>query len=113
MGLYNIFGLEKKHIAKLLCYEIILISSVGIGIGILLGACLGKIFFLILLKLLRLNSNLTFHFSIQAMIQTIFCFVIIGIIIVIYNIFSVAKSKPVRLNCMLQIKEIIIGLLRR
>lgn len=97
LGLYNIFGLEKKHIAKLLCYEIILISSVGIGIGILLGACLGKIFFLILLKLLRLNSNLTFHFSIQAMIQTIFCFVIIGIIIVIYNIFSVAKSKPVEL----------------
>lgn len=46
LGLYNIFGLEKKHIAKVLGYESLFLTIIGILAGIVLGICLGKLFFL-------------------------------------------------------------------
>lgn len=45
LGLYNIFGLEKKHIVWVLGYESLLLAVVGLLSGMLLGLCLGKMFF--------------------------------------------------------------------
>ena len=97
LGLYSIFGLEKKHITRILCYENLLLTAAGLVMGTILGMCLGKMFFLILLKLLHLDSGLTFQFSTAALTQTVVCFSIIGIFILLYNLFSVRKAKPVEL----------------
>lgn len=97
LGLYSIFGLEKKHIARILCCENLLLTAAGLVAGIILGMCLGKMFFLILLKLLCLDSGLTFQFSTSALQQTAVCFAVIGILILLYNLFSVGKAKPVEL----------------
>lgn len=97
LGLYNIFGLEKKHIARVLGYESLFLTVIGILVGIMLGICFGKFFFLILLKLLRLDSSLSFRFSQTALLQTIGCFAGIGILILAWNLITVARSKPVEL----------------
>ena len=97
LGLYSIFGLEKKHITRILCYENLLLTATGLVTGTILGMCLGKMFFLILLKLLHLDSGLTFQFSTAALTQTAVCFSVIGILILLYNLFSVRKAKPVEL----------------
>lgn len=97
LGLYNIFGLEKKHIARVLAYESLFLTIIGILAGIVLGICLGKLFFLVLLKLLRLDSSLSFSFSQTALLQTIGCFAGIGILILVWNLVTVVKSKPVEL----------------
>lgn len=97
LGLYNIFGLEKKHIAKVLGYESLFLTIIGILAGIVLGICLGKLFFLVLLKLLRLDSSLSFSFSQTALLQTIGCFAGVGILILAWNLVTVVKSKPVEL----------------
>lgn len=97
LGLYNIFGLEKKHIARILCYESLLVTVIGIFAGIAVGICFGKLFFLILLKLLRLDSGLSFRFSQTAFSQTIIYFTIIGGLVLLYNLLAVAKAKPVEL----------------
>ena len=97
LGLYNIFGLEKMHIAKVLCYESLYLTVTGLVVGIILGICLGKMFFLILLKLLHLDSGLTFHFKAAALTQTFVCFAVIGILILLYNLLNVGKAKPVEL----------------
>ncbi len=97
LGLYNIFGLEKKHIAKVLMLESLLLTAAGLIAGIILGVFLGKLFFLILLKLLHLDSGLAFQFVAGALTQTIAWFVAIGILILFYNLFSVIKAKPVEL----------------
>ena len=86
LGLYNIFGLEKKHIAKVLMLESLLLTAAGLIAGIILGVFLGKLFFLILLKLLHLDSGLAFQFGIEALTQTIAWFVVIGILILLYKI---------------------------
>ena len=97
LGLYNIFGLEKKHIAKVLMLESLLLTAAGLIAGIIFGVFLGKLFFLILLKLLHLDSGLAFQFGIEALTQTIAWFVVIGILILLYNLLSVIKAKPVEL----------------
>ncbi|MCM1144201.1 MAG: ABC transporter permease, partial [Lachnoclostridium sp.] len=97
LGLYNIFGLEKKHIAKVLMLESLLLTTGGLVAGIVFEVFLGKLFFLILLKLLHLDSGLVFQFSTEAIWQTIICFIMIGVIILLYNLFSVIRAKPVEL----------------
>lgn len=106
LGLYSIFGLEKKHITRILCYENLLLTAAGLVMGTILGMCLGKMFFLILLKLLHLDSGLTFQFSTAALTQTVVCFSIIGIFILLYNLFSVRKANLLN-YCMLTAKEIL------
>ncbi len=93
LGLYTIFGLEKKHIAKVLMLESLLLTTTGLVAGIVLG----KLFFLVLLKLLHLDSGLTFQFLTEALMQTGICFIVIGVFILFYNLFSVMKAKPVEL----------------
>lgn len=97
LGLYSIFGLEKKHIARILCYESLLLTVAGLVAGIALGVVLGKLFFLILLKLLHLDSGLTFQLLTEALMQTGICFIFIGVLILFYNLLSVIKAKPVEL----------------
>lgn len=97
LGLYTIFGLEKKHIAKVLMLESLLLTTAGLVAGIVLGIVLGKLFFLVLLKLLHLDSGLTFQFLTKALMQTGICFIVIGVFILFYNLFSVMKAKPVEL----------------
>lgn len=97
LGLYTIFGLEKKHIAKVLMLESLLLTAAGLVAGILSGVVLGKLFFLILLKLLHLDSGFAFQFLTKAAMQTSICFIIIGVLILFYNLFSVMKAKPVEL----------------
>lgn len=97
LGLYNIFGLEKKHIARVLCYESLTLTVTSLMAGIILGLCLGKMFYLILLKLLHLDSGIAFNFSKLALIQTIVCFTVIGMIILVGNLFSVKKARPIEL----------------
>ena len=97
LGLYTIFGLEKKHIAKVLMLESLLLTAAGLVAGIILGVVLGKLFFLILLKLLHLDSGLAFQFLTDALVQTSICFIVIGVLILFYNLFSVMKAKPVEL----------------
>lgn len=97
LGLYTIFGLEKKHIAKVLILESMLLTTAGLVAGIVLGIVLGKLFFLVLLKLLHLGSGLTFQFLTEALVQTGICFIVIGVFILFYNLFSVMKAKPVEL----------------
>jgi len=97
LGLYTIFGLEKKHITKVLMLESLLLTTAGLVAGIVLGIVLGKLFFLVLLKLLHLDSGLTFQFLTEALMQTGICFIVIGVFILFYNLFSVMKAKPVEL----------------
>lgn len=97
LGLYAIFGLEKKHVAIVLCYESLMLTAAGLVAGIILGAFLGKLFFLILLKLLHLDSGLSFRFLTGALVQTSISFIVIGVLILFYNLFSVSRAKPVEL----------------
>ncbi len=54
VGLYGILGLEKRHVARILFLESLLVGTMTILLGLGLGALLGQLLFLFLNYLLKL-----------------------------------------------------------
>ena len=57
IGIYNVLGLGKRHIAKMLTVEMLIIALVSLVGGILGGMCFGKLVFLIMLKICLLYTS--------------------------------------------------------
>ena len=97
IGIYNVLGMEKKHIARVLSIETIIIALVSLILGVLGGTILGKLLFLILIKLLRLKEVLTFPISPLAIYNTFKLFSLIFLAILIANLCSVKANSPMEL----------------
>lgn len=97
IGIYNVLGMEKKHIARVLSIETIVIALVSLILGVLGGTILGKLLFLILIKLLRLKEVLAFSISPIAIYNTFKLFSLIFLAILIANLCSVKANSPMEL----------------
>lgn len=97
LGLYNILGMEKRHIAKMIFFEIIFISIISLILGILGGIILSKLMFLILLKVLNFDVTLEFNMSIFSMINTLIIFTIIFFITLLFNLAQIHIANPIEL----------------
>ena len=62
LGLYNILGMGKRHIAKMMFCETVMIAFVSLILGIGLGIALNKLLFLVLLKLMGESSIIWNYF---------------------------------------------------
>ena len=96
-GLFNILGMEKKHIAKIIFYETIFVAVLSLILGILLGMLFSKLSLLILIKLLKFNLYVAFSLSNSAIITTLVLFGIIFSIILLNNLRQIHLSKPIEL----------------
>ncbi len=95
LGLYNILGLEKKHIGHILFWEIMIVGGIGIISGMVAGIVLSKLFFLLFLKLMKLSVTIRFSISVQAIIKTVVLFGITFIVIICCNRIRISFLKPV------------------
>ncbi len=77
VGLYALLGAKKKTIGKMLFVENMLLGIIAIGIGIILGSFLSRLFTMILLKLMHAPIDLDFSISFAAMMQTLLVFALI------------------------------------
>lgn len=97
LGLYNVLGMEKRHIGKVLFWEIIL-AGFGSMIGGLLGGLLfAKLMFLVLLNMLHLNTGFEFGISFDAAAVTLGLFTLIFIVTILYNNLRLIRLKPIEL----------------
>lgn len=97
IGLYNILGMEKRHIAKMLTYETIIIAVISITAGMLSGILFGKLLFLALLKLISFKVVLGFDIPVAAVTSTLILFLGIFIVTLLYNLAKVHLTKPIEL----------------
>ncbi|GAB6169359.1 FtsX-like permease family protein [Clostridium carnis] len=97
IGLYNVLGLEKKHIAKILFFENIFISFISFIIGIISGVILNKLMFLFLLKLLNFPIPFGFSISMPSVLTTVVVFAIIFFITLLSNLFQIKIANPIEL----------------
>jgi len=97
LGLYNILGMEKRHIARLLCCEGLLMGSSSIAVGLAAGILLSKLMLLLLLKLLRLNVVMGFSVSGTGVLYTVALFAAIFFAALVLNLARVHLSNPVQL----------------
>jgi len=97
LGLYNILGMEKKHIARVLFLETFFVALISIVVGLLSGILISKLMFLVLLKILNFKVPMGFSISTQSLIITIILFGIIFILTLLNNLREIHLSKPIEL----------------
>lgn len=96
-GLYQVLGMDKGNLAKMMVWETILTTGISLAAGLLLGVLLGKLMFLILLKMLRFEVAFKFAVEPQAMLATILVFLAVFAVTLVFNLFQVQTAKPVEL----------------
>lgn len=97
LGLYNILGMEKKHISIVVLFETIIIAILSIAGGLLFGLAFSKLMFLILERLLASGETITFLISYQSMGFAAIFFSAIFLLTLLYNLIQIVKSKPIEL----------------
>lgn len=97
IGLYNILGMEKKHIAKVFFFETIIVVIISILLGLLGGFIIGKLMFLILLNLVKFDITISFSISFKAIISTIELILVTFIAILIMNLIQIKVTNPIEL----------------
>lgn len=96
-GLFNILGMEKRHISKILFFENTYVALGSLIVGLVLGMLLNKLMFLLLLKILDFEVKMGIDFSVSAFIFTIVLFITIFTLVLINTIRIVYFSKPIEL----------------
>lgn len=96
-GLFNILGMEKKHVAKIMFHETIITAAISIMSGLALGILISKLMILLLLKLISFEATFGFEVPTIAVLISIALFCGIFFINLIYNIRQVHISNPIEL----------------
>ncbi|MBM7602496.1 putative ABC transport system permease protein [Metabacillus crassostreae] len=105
IGLYNLLGLEKKHIKKILLIENWMLAFITIFIGILMGTMFNQIVGKAMSSLM--NVSLTVNaISLSAMIKTIATYMIFFFIIHLSNIKQIHSIRVIELMKGAQVGEV-------
>lgn len=75
IGLYQLIGLKKRTVARLLIVENTLLGIGALIVGIVIGMLVSRVFLLLLLKLIGFETTISVSFSIEAVLQTIAVFI--------------------------------------
>lgn len=97
LGLYNILGMEKRHIAGVILTETFLTAIICLVLGIGFGIVFSKVFFLILEKLLGTPGLVPFMIPWEGIVNAVLIFGAIFLLTALYNILQVRLSKPIEL----------------
>ena len=96
-GLYAVLGMEKRHMALVLVFEMLFSGLAMLVLGLAAGLGLGKLAFLVLLKLIQMPVPLGFTVSAPALV---FCTEwLIGVLVLslLLNLRRVLRADPIQL----------------
>ena len=96
-GLYNILGMEKKHMSALIATESLIVSVISLVLGLIIGIALDKLIFMIVIKLLDGQSPLGFTIIPEAILHTVVLFCIIFAAILLNSVRIVYTTKTIEL----------------
>ncbi|PAD86600.1 bacitracin ABC transporter permease [Niallia circulans] len=119
IGLFQLIGMTKSKIFRLLTLENFILYFLSIVIGIFIGVSFSKITIMILFKVTGVQAIAKLHFSPEALVQTVIVFCAIYVLIMLMNyifikrqtilsLFRVASSTEARVKKM-SVWEMIIG----
>lgn len=92
IGLYQLIGLSKNKVSRLLIIENVLLSSGALIIGIGVGLLVSRLFLLLLMKLIGHEGFITVSFSSAAIVQTLLVFIVIIVLISLQMLVTVHRS---------------------
>ncbi|WP_295762264.1 FtsX-like permease family protein [uncultured Oscillibacter sp.] len=97
LGLYNILGLEKRHVARMCAWETLLCAAVTLAGGVLLGVLLSKAILLLLLKTARIPAQFGMEISWRGIAETAELFGVLFLLTLARNLWQIGRAKPVEL----------------
>lgn len=96
-GIYNILGLEKKHIGITMLFESLYVYLGSMVFGVGLGILFNKLITLILYRILRFDPNFRFEINLRAILYSAVLFAGIALLNLLYNLLQVRLSNPIQL----------------
>ncbi len=96
-GLYNILGLEKRHIAKVMLWETLYTALTGIVLGLVFGILFSKLMILLLYRILHFDIAYGFSISGRGVAVTVVFFLILFLLILLNSLRQVHMASPIEL----------------
>ncbi|KAF1301444.1 ABC transporter permease [Candidatus Enterococcus willemsii] len=96
-GIYNILGMDKRHITKMLAYEMTSIWFISLSLGVLAGILLNKVAILLVRRMLNAEVAFGFELSAEPIVWTASFFTFIFVVILVANIFQIHLANPIEL----------------
>ncbi|MCI8590276.1 MAG: ABC transporter permease [Clostridiales bacterium] len=96
-GLYNILGMGKWNIMRMLIWESLILWAISIVGGLALGILFSKAAELIMVRTLGAKATFTFSIGADAVVSSIFVFAAIFFVILLRAVWQIHLSKPVEL----------------
>ncbi|MDE5823833.1 MAG: ABC transporter permease [Lachnospiraceae bacterium] len=97
LGVYNILGMEKKHIAKVLAWEAFILYAVSVCGGLAFGIVFNKLVTMFLCRLTGLSESIPFYISKWGCLQTVELFAVVYVLMLFYNFIQVRLANPIEL----------------
>lgn len=97
LGLYSILGMEKKHIGKVLLFEVIYSGGISLIMGILSGILFGRLMFALLLNIMNLSTTIKFSIPVKSIGITALLFILTYGVIMLSNIRQIHINNPLDL----------------
>lgn len=96
-GLYNILGMDKHNIGRVMFWETVFTAITAVIIGFVAGIALSKAAELVLLNMLNMDVNFSFSIGFAALRQTGLIFGGIYLLLLINSLIRVRRSRPLEL----------------
>lgn len=97
LGLYNVMGMGKNHIARVMAFEVIYVALMAITAGLAAGILLSKLMLGMLLKLLHFRIPFGFEIPPLAIGITVLLFAVIFFLTLLLNLGRIHLSTPIEL----------------
>ncbi|MCI8466105.1 MAG: FtsX-like permease family protein [Lachnospiraceae bacterium] len=97
LALYNILGMEKRHLARMLFWETVDVGMLTLLFGLGAGLLFNKLLFLIILHMFGGTVPIAFAFSGKAFRNTCILFLVIFLLILLNSIRKIQFKSPMEL----------------
>lgn len=96
-GLYNILGMGKGNLARVLLWECLMIAAVSLAGGLLAGIALSKVAELGMVNLLQGDVNFSLTLEPEAIVQTLLLFSVIFLLLLLNTLRQIRLANPIAL----------------
>ena len=97
IGLYNVLGMGKGHLSRMIFYETVYLAVISLVVGLGLGILLDKAAFLTLANLMQAEVPLGFYVSIGAMRSAVILFGVLFLLIFLNSLRQIHLTNPIEL----------------
>ena len=96
-GVLTVLGMEKKHLARVVFYELFYVLAASLALGLLFGILFDKLFYLLIIKMIGTEVPLGFYISKRGLIETATYIGVIYGLMWLYSVVQIQTSKPIDL----------------